>query len=193
MRTVNIYKFDELTNEAQARAINNCRANAYESFAYMFEDDYNLTLERIEGVFGIKVLGLEYGPSWTWREERWAEVDGMKGGAMLVRYLNEIDRAIDTRKRYWGPNGKKRISKVMHERNWCLTGTYTDDAVDRALNNRADAVKQGKSIKDFVYAMLRDYRREWENELLDSREDDNVREYIEANEFEFTADGQLFN
>ena len=193
MKTIvtNVYTFEELNEEAQKRAIENCRSSIAQFLCQCNDDDFRGTLDKIEDVFSIKVRDLEGRPYWRMTSSRWADVEDEEGGRMLCRYLNDVADALDNRRRYYKGLEKLRIARTIHDPYcYCLTGVYSDSVVDNALNNMYDAVRRGDSIHDFIGELLSDFATDWEKNNESTYDDDTIREEIIANEYEFEANGR---
>ena len=188
----NIYKFEELNEEAQARAIENSRSFIAENLCSFNDDDFRGTLDKIEDVFQIKVRDLEYIPQFRLTSSRWRDVEDEEGGNMLLRYLEDVECALDNRKRYYR-NSKKRIARTMHEAYYCcLTGVYSDSAVDKVLNNMYDAVRRGDSIRDFIKNMLEDFADSWTEANNSSYDDEVIKDEIISLDMDFREDGRRY-
>ena len=193
MKTIvtNVYTFEELNEEAQKRAIENCRSSIAQFLCQCNDDDFRGTLDKIEDVFQIQVRDLEYIPQFRLTSSRWRDVEDEEGGRMLLRYLEDVECALDNRKRYYKGFDKKRIARTIHTPYCCcLTGVYSDNTVDDALNKKYEAVRRGDSIHDFLKDMLQDFADAWEEANNSTYSDEVVREEIEANEYEFEANGR---
>lgn len=202
--TINVYKFSELNEEAQAKAIADAKKWIIEGQQEIIGDCFWYTLDKVEEVFGIKVDTTEYTNGtvrikWSWKPEmyRWASIytnalaeeEGREGWQFLVRYLNWVDTKVNAMKAYYLPHEKhtrrhitapKRVSKVMYGGyKHCLTDDYSDQAIDEALEHRWDSVYQGLSIQNFIDDMLRDLRWKWEKELAETRTDDYARDLLD--------------
>lgn len=188
----NIYKFEELNEEAQARAIENSRSFIAENLCSFNDDDFRGTLDKIEDVFQIKVRDLEYIPQFSLTSSKWRDVEDEEGGKMLLRYLEDVECALDNRKRYYR-NSKKRIARTMHEEYcYCLTGVYSDSAVDKVLNNMYDAVRRGDSIRDFIKNMLEDFADSWTEANNSSYDDEVIKDEIISLDMDFREDGRRY-
>ena len=188
----NIYKFEELNEEAQARAIENSRSFIAENLCSFNDEDFRGTLDKIEDVFQIKVRDLDYIPQFRLTSSRWRDVEDEEGGKMLLRYLEDVECSLDNRKRYYR-NGKKRIARTMHDAYCCcLTGVYSDSAVDKVLNNMYDAVRRGDSIRDFIKNMLEDFADSWTEANNSSYDDEVIKDEIISLDMDFREDGRRY-
>lgn len=212
MRTItfNVFTLDELTADAREKAIEDCRSDVAGMLNDFDADEYRSALAEIEKVFEIKVYDWCVGypgtySSWRFNESsRFSEMSDEP--RFLVRYLDEVEQWCRKGRYYSTPfkpcpkskehpaglTYKKRYSKVMFERNYCLTGTWTSAVVDDYMNKRWDYVRNHRTIEDFVDDMLYDFFKQWERDMDCNSDDEVVEETILDNDYEFTEDGRLY-
>ena len=204
MRTIEtkVYQYDELSSEAKVNAINSLRdrlsGNRIDIEAY----DYRNTLAEIEKIFGIKLQDWSVnGYSPTYFRFNFVNLDeDMKNEPkFLLRYLNRfVLPYIDCRKTYYAKNyyenHKKRKSRILSypEYSCCITGAWTDWAVDDALNNIKESIMQGKSAKDFIKDMLNNFFRLWNMDCEYAYSDESIEDEIMNNEYEFLENGKPY-
>lgn len=207
----NVYQFDELSSEAQEKAVDEMRESIGSMLCDFDGDDYRSALKEIEEVFEIKVYDWSVGYPGTY--SRWRFKDGSRFAEMsdeprfLVRYLDEVERWCRKGRYYSTPfkpcpkdeehpaglTYKKRYSKVMFERNYCLTGTWTSAVVDDYTGDkRWEYVRKGKNIEDFIDDMLYDFFNAWERDQECNYEDEQIEETILGNDYEFLEDGRRY-
>lgn len=207
MRTVNydVYKFDELCPEAQQKAIEEMTQSIGSLRAENDSDEYRGTLKKIEEVFDIKVEKWNVGyPGtfcrWEFTTNRWDDV-ARSGSKYLLRYVNAVKPYLKSR-RYYSTGVrfsdgkyrfKKRQSRVLHSDYYTLTGTWCDHAVDEAMRTAYDQARRGCCLEDFISDMLSNFFHCWEEDIDSAYSEEYVREELEANEYEFYADGRLFS
>lgn len=205
MRTIkfNVFSYDELAETAKEKALDNVRESVGSMLCEFDGDDYRAALDEIENVFEIKVYDWCVGypgtfSAWRFKEgSRFSEMSDEP--RFLVRYLDEVERWCRKGKYYftsghYDENGKyhykKRYSKVMFERNYCLTGTWTSAVVDEYTGDkRWDYVRKHRTIEDYIDDLLYDFFKQWERDQEYNYEDETVEEEIRANDYEFTEDG----
>jgi len=212
MREINfkVYQYDELSAEAKEKAVDNVRETIGSMLCDSDADEYRSALKEIEKIFEIKVYDWCVGCPGTY--SRWRFNENSRFSEMsdeprfLVRYLDEVEQYCRTGKYYSSPFRKvpvdkehpagldytKRYSKVMFERNYCLTGTWTSAVVDEYMEKRWDYVRKGKSIEDFIDDMLYDFFKQWERDQECNYDDEAIEETIIGNEYEFTEDGMRY-
>lgn len=206
----NIYQYDELSAEAKEKAVDNVRETIGSMLCDFDADDYRSALEKIEEIFEIRVYDWCVGYPGTYSRWRFNEnsrfSDLSDNPRFLVRYLDEVERYCRTGKYYSsafrkvpvskehpaGLDYTKRYSKVMFERNYCLTGTWTSAVVDDYMEKRWDYVRKHRTIEDFVDDMLYDFFKQWERDQECNYEDDAIIDTILGNDYEFTEDGMRY-
>lgn len=204
MRTIEtkVYHYDELSSEAKANAINSLRDRLSENRIDTEAYDYRNALKKIEEIFGIKVRDWSvngYSPTYFRFYFVNLDEDIENEPKFLLRYLNrDVLPYIDCRETYYAKNfhknHKKRKSRILSypEYSCCITGAWTDWAVDDALNNIKESVMQGKSAKDFVKDMLNNFFRLWNMDCEYAYSDESIEDEIVNNEYEFLENGKPY-
>jgi hypothetical protein len=167
---------------------------------YFWANDSTKTLEAFCKVFYfVKVRNYDYGD----RADINFSVDlseevGLLHGLRASKWLyNNFYNQIVKGKYY--SNGKyidgkytykNRYSKILKERDCTLTGYGVDYDILEPVFKFIDKPKEGVTIEEvisdclwaWVYACQRDYEAQFEEA--------NIIDYMEANEYEFTEDGE---
>jgi hypothetical protein len=206
----NIYQYDELSAEAKEKAVDNVRETIGSMLCDFDADEYRSALKEIEKIFEIKVYDWSVGYPGTYSRWRFNENSRFSGLSdnphFLVRYLDEVERYCRKGRFYSSSFRKvpvdkehpaglaytKRYSKVMFERNYCLTGTWTSAVVDEYMEKRWDYVRRHRTIEDFVDDMLYDFFKSWESNQECNYEDEAIIDTILGNDYEFTEDGMRY-
>ena len=199
MRTIEtkVYRYDELSSEAKVNAINSLRDRLSGNRIDIEADDYRNTLAEIEKIFRIKVRDWSvngYSPTYFRFYFVNLDEDIENEPKFLLRYLNrDVLPCIDCREIYY-KNHKIRKSKILSypEYSCCITGAWTDWAVDDALNNIKESIMQGKSAKDFVKDMLNNFFRLWNMDCEYAYSDESIEDEIINNEYEFLENGKPY-
>ena len=204
MRTIEtkVYQYDELSEQAKENARNSLRDRLSENRIDAEADDYRNTLKRIEEIFGIKVRDWSVnGYSPTYFRFDFVNLDEAieNEPKFLLRYLNrDVLPCIDCRETYYAKNyyenHKKRKSRISYPNKYdfCITGAWTDIAVDDALNNIKESIMQGKSAREFVSDMLDNFFKQWNKDYEYACSDESIEEEIVANEYEFLENGKPY-
>ena len=204
MRTIEtkVYHYDELSSEAKANAINSLRDRLSENRIDAEAYDYRNTLKKIEEIFGIKVRDWSvngYSPTYFRFYFVNLDEDIENEPKFLLRYLNRyVLPCIDCRKTYYAKNHyenhKKRKSRILSypEYSCCITGAWTDWAVDDALNNIKESIMQDKSAREFVSDMLDNFFKQWNKDCEYAYSDESIEDEIVNNEYEFLENGKPY-
>lgn len=196
------YRYDELSSEAKVNARNSLRDRLSENRIDAEAYAYRNTLKRIEEIFGIKVRDWSvdgYSPTYFRFYFVNLDEDIENEPKFLLRYLNrDVLPCIDCRKTYYAKNHyenhKIRKSRILSypEYSCCITGAWTDWAVDNALNNIKESILQGKSAKEFVSDMLDKFFRQWNRDYEYACSDESIEDEIMNNEYEFLENGKPY-
>ena len=204
MRTIEtkVYQYDELSEQAKVNARNSLRdrlsGNRIDADAY----DYRDTLAEIEKIFRIKVRDWSvdgYSPTYFRFYFVNLDEDMENEPKFLLRYLNRfVLPCIDCRVTYYAKNHyenhKKRKSRISYPNKYdfCITGAWTDCAVDDALNNIKESIMRGKSAREFVSDMLDNFFKQWNRDYEYACSDESIEEEIVSNEYEFLENGKPY-
>ena len=204
MRTIEtkVYQYEELSEQAKENARNSLRDRLSENRIDAEAYDYRNTLKKIEEIFGIKVRDWSvngYSPTYFRFYFVNLDEDIENEPKFLLRYLNRfILPCIDCRKTYYAKNHyenhKKRKSRILSYPiyDFCITGAWTDIAVDNALNNIKESIMQGKSARDFVRDMLDNFFKQWNEDCEYAYSDESIEDEIMCNGYEFLENGKPY-
>lgn len=214
MRQINykVYTFGELSSEAQEKAVDAMTSEVGAFLAENASDDFQDSLKKLEEAFGIRVDKYNVGyPGtychWVWTDSRWSELD--EDPKFLIRFVDEMRDYLLKGKYYSTPfkscpksqehpaglTYKYRYGRTVFNKPefcCCLTGVYSDWAVDDAMNKCYEAVRHGHTIQEFISDMLDAFFDYWEKEIDAGYEDETVREELDSNGHEFFEDGRPF-
>ena len=200
MRTIErkIFRYDELSEQAQQVAIESMREGIssvrMESDSY----DYRNTLDKIENIFGVKVYDWSVDESNFYFRFKFTNIEEETENEprLLLRYLNtNVLPCIDNKKRYYSKTVKAaRKSRILYNKSYeyCLTGCWCDYAVDNALNNIKQSIKDKINAREFVSSILEGFFKQWQNDCEYSNSDECIAEDIEANDYEFYENGEPY-
>lgn len=200
MRTIEhqIYRYDELNAQAQQVATDSLRDRISGTRIESDSADYRNTLEMIEQIFRIKVR--------DWRIDSCAyffrfdfvgvDEDIENEPRLLLRYLNtNVLPCIDNKIRYYSKTSRvSRWSRILSSKRYfyCLTGCWCDEAVDNALNNINQSVKNRLNAREFVENLLEGFFKQWQNDYEYACTDECIAEEIEVNDYEFFENGKPY-
>ena len=198
MRTIQykVYNYDELSVQAQKMAVDSLRDKIASTRIESDADDYRNTLEMIEQVFRVKVRDWYIdGCTYFFRFDFVGiDEDIENEPRLLLRYLNtNVLPCIDNKKRYYSKTARvSRKSRILCNKDYiyCLTGCWTDSAVDDAMDNINQSAKKHLNAREFVEGILERFFKQWQNDYEYSYSDECITEEIEANDYEFYEDGK---
>ena len=193
MRTteLKVYKFDELPEDVQEKVVNEWRHDDY----YPWGDELRDTLTEFEKNYPVKITEWEYGGGraggiyFNFTEED--EIASLKG-VRLLKYLQNNNYIPEKDCPFTAEMVKEPCQIIHVHTKGQLLGVCFDENILDPL--RAFIEKPSEDI-DF-YQLMRDCLHSW----LDAAEKDyeywlseeSIKEEIEANEYEFTADGKIY-
>jgi hypothetical protein len=158
-----VFKFNELNEDAKERAIEDFRYSNTPDFEYSFE---NIKEDAKE--IGLKIISLSD--------------DRQNEGEWLLS-ANEVAQNI------FNSHGEmcetyKTAQKFMDEWEPVFAEYMQTEEGEEKLMELED---------EFLQSLLEDYRILYNNDLENQSTDEYIKEQIEANEYEFTKDGNMFN
>ena len=200
MRTIEhqIYRYDELSEQAQQVATESMRDSIADMRIESESDEYRNTLEMIEQIFRVNVYDWHVNEYNSYFRFDFVGIDEdiENEPRLLLRYLNtNVLPCIDNKKRYYSKTARvSRKSRILCDKNYnyCLTGCWCDDAVDNALNNINKSVKNKFNAREFVRSMLEGFFEQWRNDYEYAYSDECIAEEIEVNDYEFYENGKPY-
>lgn len=200
--SINVFSFSELSEWAKQTAIENHREYLYEN-GPAWQKENRETLEAFEAIFPIKAKDWEYGDrnyiNYRLDTMDYDEISGLSGVRLLKYLVNNYwnylykGKFYSTDGRY--ENGKytykSRHSKCQFECCCPLTGHCLDyDILEPIMNfmKKPDSTTFEQLLYECLQSLVYACSRDWEDEISDER----IAESIEANEYRFTEDGQLY-
>ena len=200
MRTIErkIYRYDELSEQAQQVAIEFMRDEISSVRTESESYEYRNTLEMIERIFRVKIYDWSVNEYNSYFRFDFVGIDeDMENEPrLLLRYLNtNVLPCIDNQKRYYSKTARaSRKSRILSNKSYdyCLTGCWCDDAVDNALNNINQSVKNHLNVREFVKSILEGFFEQWQNDYKYAYSDECIAEKIEANDYEFFENGKPY-
>jgi len=190
--TTNLYKFDELSESAQEKAITNWRNNTTE---YSWIDEYMNSLKEFCSVTGIDLKDWSISP-YNHSYIKW-EFDGAENinSVRLATWL--INNWMDSfeKGKYYsigsiGSNHRSRYSKIQMETCCPLTGYCGDDDLIYPV---LEFIKKpdNSDINDIIGNCMDSFIKSVNSDCESQDSDEYIKETIEANDYDFTIDGEL--
>lgn len=200
MRTIRtkIYKFSELSKSAKQTAIQWWKDG--ETFDYLYEEAFD-SLKKFCEVFNIDMDSYDFNEPYRSKYSFDSEDTILELAALRLRtyLINNYYSTLFERKPYGKyekrENGKwryDRYSKCQYQETSCpFTGVCYDE--DLLYPIRQFILKPTKyDFKDLLEDCMSSLCKSIEGEIKARMEDEAVIETIEANEYEFTKDGNRF-
>lgn len=189
---ITIYKFEELSSEAQENAINKWRESETE---YYFASDNEASLKAFTDIFPIRVRDFSYDAySHSERTVYTGEADHqtLTGARLVAHIYNNYGSVLFPAKTYTLKSGKKRKSKIFVDLEMVMTGYYMDNVL---LDPIYDFLKNGGKYTDWE-DLLSDCVYQWGKACQADCHYQQTAEYIKetiiANEYDFTSEGELY-
>jgi hypothetical protein len=198
--TVNVYTFSELPEQAQERAIERWRAASSE---YDWNDEWRDCLKIFCDNLGIKLKDWSISPwgnsyinaelitpcQWDYLDVDPAE--DMRGLRLRTWLINNWLPCFK-RGKYYHHNGKSRHSNLQFSYD-DLTGFCGDYGLIQPILKFIDEgwMDDRISLNDLLSDCLHTFMYDWIHDMEYQNSDEYIRETIEANEYEFYADGSM--
>ena len=200
MRTIErkIFRYDELSEQAQKVAIESMRERISDIRIESDSDDYRNTLDEIENIFGVKVYDWSVDECNFYFRFKFTNIEEETENEprLLLRYLNtNVLPCIDNKKQYYSKTARaSRKSRISCNKSYeyCLTGCWCDCAVDNALNNIKQSIKDKFNARKFVNSILEGFFEQWQNDYEYSTSNECIAETIDANDYEFYENGKPY-
>ena len=200
-RSYNVYKFDELSDEAKESAINSFRGIDQD---LPWIDENRKSMETFCDIFNVKVTDWHYSPyshsSISFNMDNVDDDVKELKGIRLLKYIVNNYWSDLFKGKFFSTSGKyidgqyhyrSRHSKVMFETSCVLTGYCLDDDI---LKPVYDFLKKPDENVDLEY-LVNDCLWSWiyacNRDIEYQFSDEAITETIECNDYMFTEDGEL--
>jgi len=196
-KTYNLYSFDELSDSAKKKALDEWRCNEEFYDGYEYRD----TIEAIEKALDIKVkICQECGGScsfYTCSNDPYVEeiTDSYRLTKCIIN--NWYDKLV-TKKSYWTkykPNrkSKDRRSKVLKVHNNCpFTGIWTENNFVKVLDEVITYKRFYNDINDLLYDAVGALFKQYESDYDYYYSEENLEELSNINEWLYYEDGEKY-
>lgn len=208
--THKIYTFGELSEAAKETAIEECR---YSFSHYAWIDEIEASAKAIGKVFGINIdfeydAWLNCRADWRYDESRSYYLDNIieaKGARAIAYILNQFPlkkQCYNFRNKAKNILGAKAykanrwaLAKNRYEDNM-LTGYIADYCTIEAFEDFVKAMRKSPktvTLEHFFDLVTEHFAKEAQGEIDYQNSDEGVKERIECNNYEFYADGTLYD
>jgi len=176
--TVNLYQFNELSEEAQKVALDEFRDREFPWFEEIKE-----TMNGFAILFSVHVtsysLGYDQGAHISFGYNQY-DLESIKGMDLWHWINNSIDE------KYWNQEAKKGSCPLT---GVCYDGSILDPVCDFM---KAKDINSTTTFDDLVKDCFDNLVKAVSDECLHQYGDEATKEFIEANEYEFTTDGKHY-
>ena len=197
MKTINVYKFNELSDAAQY----NVYANSNADFSDCYADEYRETLRMFEKTFDVRIL--DYSVDGHSNSFRYAMINDAPDveGVRLAKYVwNNYARYI-TKGKYYSTHGKTvngrytykhRYSKIILETDNCpLTGVCYDCVILQPIIDCLHYKQLFSSYDELIEECLTAFFDAWEEEVCYNNSFEYFKEWAADNDDAwYTANGE---
>jgi hypothetical protein len=207
MRTIRtkVYKFDELSEQARGRVIETWRNNYDNQFYY---DEIIDSVKKVIELFNLKT-GREYTDIRTSHiDDNILELKGVRLYKYLLNnygndlfkptYIKSIDRELRCKQfickvntGYKGEKYTMLFSRYKTDNSCVLTGVCYDDDILKPVYDFLERPDKSTSFEDLMNEIEAAISKTFSNTEDWLNSDEFIAEEIEANEYEFTADGKM--
>ncbi len=193
---INLYKFEELSDEAKKKAIQECQENEY-YLDYEWWDGIYEDATTIAGLMGIEIDKIYFNGFWSQGDGacfvgdyryKTGALKAVKKYAPLDTYLHTIaERLQKLQKRYF-----YQLTATIKHRGHYYHENSNEIIIDTLNSDRYISDDTDEELTD----ILRDYMRwiytQLNNEYDYLMSDESVSEHLIANEYEFTENGERY-
>lgn len=212
---VKLFKFDELSDNAKEKAIEDWRNDSIGRNDYAWTEEVKQSLEAFANIFPVKIKDWSYGGrgegiSFEMTSD-YDEIEEMSGWRLATYIWNNYRNELFTGK-YYGklvytfkdgtpipkstehPVGCRhvtRYSRVMLENACVLTGMWIDDTILGPVYKFLSNPQSNTTFKELMEDCFSEWVKGANENIEDQNSDDYITETIRANEYEFTKDGTM--
>lgn len=188
-KTINLYEFSELSEDAKQTAINECRLDFNP-----WESENKESLKEFCNIFPCSIgrHGLVYN----------GEIE-LTGVRLATHIWNNYREQIYKPKQYWicdgrpntvGLNSKHRDSKIFIIEDGCpLTGFWMDNEILKPIFEFLKKPSANTDFSDLISECYQAYNSAWDRDFEFQTSDEQTIETIESNGYTFTEYGKLEN
>jgi hypothetical protein len=198
--TIEIFKFDELDDSSKAKAIDSYRENSA-SWGYDYTDELRDTLDAFCNMTGVIVKNYDISPysysyiDWSYDNSDF-EPEELKGLRLRTWLINNwVNRYLEKGKYYSTSfkNGtyKFRHSKIIKVIDCPFTGVCYDYDIIQPIVDFIEKPDHNTNLMDILNDCLESWRIAFIKEMEWQDSDEYIIDMIEANEYEFTEDGDM--
>ena len=195
--TYNIYKYDELTPEAKAYAIEKYREDESCMFWDMLDDELRVIKKTAQEIgakldYEFNLCGYSHVSlifSNDFQREMFTELSGVRAAKYI---FNNWIEPLHQYRSFWKGN-KSRKSKCTKE-FYPIDGYWNGYALNDCYIEFCEKVKAGENpdLEDFITSLEEKLCKDYMNQAEYLNSDEAIEEMIIANGYEFTKDGEMY-
>ena len=199
--TFNVYSFEELSEEAKEKAIDNFR---YDGSYLSWQDETVNSIEKISKAMNCiaecySYDGIKYYVSFTSNE--YEDIEALKGKRAYAYIVNNYLMPNKSYKTYWkdrciyadGRKNWKRKSNLFYNWDNCpFTGYYMDCCFIEAWKKWEKNFNKNSTVEDFIELVANNLAEDWTKDNEYQQTDEYIIEMIEINDYEFLEDGRQY-
>jgi len=207
-KSYNVYKYSELSDDAKESAIEQFRTD----MDYPWNTENVATLDAFCDIFGITCNDWSYGGCNSYINANtmpgfdYSEVEEFTGIRLLKYIYNNYYSDLVSAKQYWatfkegkiehkncvGTNSKHRKSKISVDKYPCVfTGYCMDNEITGPIFDFLDNPCDNTTIEDLLQNCLESWVSACNSDYEACFEEDYIVDMIEANDYDFTAEGKI--
>ena len=198
--TFNVFRFDELSDEAKEKALDNFRY--INDFAW--QDEMINSIKAIAKAMNCRASwysydGIAYDVSFDSYSEE--DIENLKGKRAYAYIFNNFLFPNRSFKTYW-------LNHIIHcdgRKNWCrksklffgwddcpFTGYCADCCFIEAWREWVEGFNKNSTVGDFILGVANRLGDEWTNDNQYQMSDEYIKEMFNINDYEFLEDGTVY-
>ena len=198
--TYNVYRFDELSDEAKEKALDDFRYNN----VFAWQDEIIDTIKAIAKAMNCRASwysydGIAYDVSFDSNAEE--DIENLKGKRAYAYIFNNFLFPNRSMKTYWlnhmihcdGRKNWSRKSKLFFGWDDCpFTGYCADCCFIEAWREWVKDFNKNSTVGDFILMVANRLGDEWTSDNEYQMSDEYIKEMFDINDYEFLEDGTVF-
>lgn len=198
--TINIYKFEELSEQAKQTAIESYRQDISYHFGYHWMDEWIDSLKTFSDMLGIVIKDYKFSP-YCYSDIKWEyyadyEVVGLRLRTWIINnWLPSLRKGNYYSKGKY-VNGmysyKYRHSNISFDYCCPLTGYFGDDTLIQPILDFVKNPIANYTIRDVIEDCMDSFIKAVVSDMEYQDSDEYISEHIIANDYEFNEDGTIY-
>lgn len=200
-QTINIYKFDELSEEVQENVIDDFN---YDDLYPWYNDNVDIRT-AFESIFPIKIddwdCDIHRRSFITFHIDNDIKKEILEfTGILLMKYILNMYSDYLFKGKYYSTQGsylngeftyKYKHSKIIKDTCCVLTGYYMDDSILNPIYNFLKHPSNDITLYDLMEDCLNSWVVTFESDIKDFYSKESLKDFAEANGYEFYENGKM--